>query len=142
MNFRRALRREEPEINFIPLIDVLLVILIFLMVTTTYAKFSELQVNLPSATGEPTMDRPAELVVSVGADGSYTVDRRAVPFRDPVGFAQELQRVAAGRNDPIVIIYADAGASHQAVVNVLESARLAGLPKVTFAAQSGAATAR
>lgn len=142
MNFRRSLRREEPEINFIPLIDVLLVILIFLMVTTTFAKYSELQVNLPSATGEPTNDRPAELVVGVAADGHYTVDKRVVVFRDPAGFAQELQRVAAGRKDPIVIIYADAGASHQAVVNVLESARLAGLAKVTFAAQSGAATSR
>ena len=111
MNFRRSFRREDPEINFIPLIDVLLVILIFLMVTTTYAKYSELQVNLPSATGEPTNDRPAELVVSVAADGHYTVDKRPVAFRDPAGFAQELQRVAAGRKDPVVIIYADAGAT-------------------------------
>jgi biopolymer transport protein ExbD len=142
VNFRRSLRREDPEINFIPLIDVLLVILIFLMVTTTYAKYSELQVNLPSATGEPTTDRPAELVVGVAADGHYTVDKRVVAFRDPAGFAKELQRVAAGRQDPVVIIYADAGATHQAVVNVLESARLAGLAKVTFAAQSGAATSR
>jgi biopolymer transport protein ExbD len=142
VNFRRAFRREDPEINFIPLIDVLLVILIFLMVTTTYAKYSELQVNLPSATGEPTADRPAELVVGVSADGRYTVDKRAVAFRDPSGFAQELQRIAAGRTDPIVIIYADAGASHQAVVNVLESARLAGLGRISFAAQSGAAASR
>jgi biopolymer transport protein ExbD len=142
VNFRRSLRREEPEINFIPLIDVLMVILIFLMVTTTYARYSELQVNLPAATGEATPDRPAELVVGVAADGRYTVDRRAVPFRDPSSFAQELQRIAGGRSDPIVVIYADAGASHQAVVNVLESARLAGLAKVTFAAQSGAASSR
>ena len=142
MNFRRALRREEPEINFIPLIDVLLVILIFLMVSTTYTRYTELQVNLPSATGEPTTDRPGEMIVGVAADGRYTVDKRAVPFRDPASFAQELQRVAAGKKDVVVIIHADAGASHQAVVNVLESARLAGLPKVTFAAQSGAAASR
>lgn len=142
MNFRRALRREEPEINFIPLIDVLLVILIFLMVTTTFSKYSELQVNLPSATGEPSPERPSELVVSVAADGRYTVDKRPVAFRDPASFAQELQRLAAGRKDTLVVIYADAGASHQAVVNVLESARLAGLARVSFAAQSGAAAAR
>jgi biopolymer transport protein ExbD len=142
VNFRRAFRREEPEINFIPLIDVLLVILIFLMVTTTFNRFSELQVNLPAAAGEALPERPAELVVGVGADGRYTVDKRPVAFRDPSGFARELQRIASGRNDPIVVIYADAGASHQAVVNVLESARLAGLAKVTFAAQSGAAAAR
>jgi biopolymer transport protein ExbD len=142
MNFRRAVRREEPEINFIPLIDVLLVILIFLMVSTTYARFSELQVNLPSATGEPGGERIAEMVVGVAADGRYTIDKRAVPYRDPASFSQELQRVAADKKDVIVIIYADAGASHQAVVNVLEAARLAGLPKVTFAAQSGAAASR
>jgi biopolymer transport protein ExbD len=142
MNFRRALRRDEPEINFIPLIDVLLVILIFLMVTTTYAKYSELQVNLPSATGDPTTEKPVEMVVGVAADGRYTIDKQPVPFRDPSAFAEELQRVAAGRNDAIVVIYADAGATHQAVINVLESARLAGLGRVTFAAQSGTAAAR
>jgi len=142
MNFRRGVRREEPEINFIPLIDVLLVILIFLMVSTTYAKFTELQVNLPSATGEPLSDRPIEIVVGVAADGRYTVDKRPVAFRDPAGFGQELQRVAAGSKDPIVVIYADAGATHQAVVNVLEAARIGGVARVTFAAQSGAATTR
>jgi len=142
MNFRRGVRREEPEINFIPLIDVLLVILIFLMVSTTYAKFTELQVNLPSATGEPLSDRPVEIVVGVAADGRYTVDKRPVAFRDPTAFGQELQRVAAGSKDPIVVIHADAGATHQAVVNVLEAARLGGVARVTFAAQSGAATSR
>ena len=98
--------------------------------------------NLPSATCEPTPERPAELVVGVAADGRYTVDKRPVAFRDPTGFAQELQRLSAGRKDTMVVIYADAGASHQAVVNVLESARLAGLAKVTLAAQSGAAASR
>jgi biopolymer transport protein ExbD len=142
VNFRRAVRREDPEINFIPLIDVLLVILIFLMVTTTFSNYSELQVNLPSASGDPSAERPAELVVGVAADGHYTVDKRVIAFRDPSSFALELQRIASGRSDPIVVIYADAGASHQAVVNVLESARLAGLAKVTFAAQSGAASSR
>jgi len=142
MNFRRGVRREEPEINFIPLIDVLLVILIFLMVSTTYAKFTELQVNLPSATGEPLSERPVEIVVGVGSDGRYTIDKRPVAFRDPAGFGQELQRVAAGGKDPVVVIYADAGATHQAVVNVLEAARLGGVARVTFAAQAGTATSR
>ncbi|MGE0803353.1 MAG: ExbD/TolR family protein [Lautropia sp.] len=142
MNFRRSLRREEPEINFIPLIDLLLVILIFLMVTTTYSRFSELQVNLPSATGEPTPERPAEIVVGVTTDNRYTIDKQPVPFRDPAGLAQNLQRAAAGRREPVVVIFADAGASHQAVVNVLESARLAGLARVTFAAQSSQSAPR
>ena len=142
MNFRRAIRREEPEINFIPLIDLLLVILIFLMVTTTYARYSELQVNLPSAVGEQSPERPSEILVSVGADGRYTVDRRSITFRDPAGLAQDLRRAASGRKDPLVVVLADAGATHQAVVNVLESARLAGLARVTFAAQTTAPAPR
>lgn len=137
MNFRRALRRDEPEINFIPLIDVLLVILIFLMVTTTFSKYSELQVNLPSTSANPAPERPVEIVVGVGPDGRYTIDRRPVAFRDAAGFGQELRRATANRRDPVLVIFADAGASHQSVINVMESARLAGLPKVTFAAQSG-----
>jgi biopolymer transport protein ExbD len=142
MNFRRGFRREEPEINFIPLIDLLLVILIFLMVTTTYSKFSELQVNLPSAAVDPAVERPVEIAVGVSADGRYTVDGTVVPFRDAAGFAQQLGRTAAGRKEPTVVIYADSGASHQAVVNVLEAARLAGLGKVSFATQPGGARRR
>ena len=139
MNFGRGRSREEPEINLIPMIDVLLVILIFLMVTTTYSKFSELQVNLPSAAVDPAVDRPIEIAVSVGADGRYAIDGTAVAFRDAPAFAQALARGAQGRREPTVVVYADAGASHQAVVNVLEAARLAGLGKVSFATQTGGA---
>jgi biopolymer transport protein ExbD len=139
MNFRRGQRREEPEINFIPLIDLLLVVLIFLLVTTTYSRFSELQVNLPSAAVDPAVERPAEIAIGVGADGRYTIDGAAAAWRDAGGFAQQLARSAAGRNEPTVVVYADAGASHQAVVNVLEAARLAGLGKVSFATQTGGA---
>jgi biopolymer transport protein ExbD len=139
MNFRRGQRREEPEINFIPLIDLLLVVLIFLLVTTTYSKFSELQVNLPSAAVDPAVERPVEIAIGVGADGRYTIDGAAAAWRDAGAFAQQLARSAAGRSEPTVVVYADAGASHQAVVNVLEAARLAGLGKVSFATQTGGA---
>lgn len=139
MNFRRGHRREEPEINFIPLIDLLLVVLIFLLVTTSYSKFNELQVNLPSAAVDPAVDRPVEIAIGVGADGRYTIDGAAAAWRDPSSFAQELARTASGRSDPTVVVYADAGASHQSVVNVLEAARLAGLGKVSFATQTGGA---
>jgi biopolymer transport protein ExbD len=136
MNFRRSVRRDDPEINFIPLIDLLLVILIFLLVTTTYSRFSELQVNLPSASVDPAVERPVEITVTVSADGRYAIDGEVAAFRDPAGFAQTLSRAAAGRQEPTIVIRADAGASHQAVVNVLESARLAGLGKVSFATQT------
>ena len=142
MNFRRALRRDEPEINFIALIDVLLVILIFLMVTTTFSKFTELQVNLPSAGAETPSQRPREIVVAISADGRYLVDNRAVAFVAPGGFAADLRRAAAGQGETTLVIHADAGASHQSVVNVLEAARLAGLARVTFAAQAPGGAAK
>ena len=65
MNLRGVRTRDEPEINFIPLIDVLLVILIFLMVTTTYSKFAELQITLPTADAEKAPQRPAEIDIAV-----------------------------------------------------------------------------
>ena len=139
MNFRRTVRRDEPEINLIPLIDLLLVILIFLMVTTTYSKFTALQVNLPSAGADKPEDRPDEVTVAVSHDGRYLVGNRPVRFTSATALAQELRRTSASGKDPAVVIHADAGASHQSVVNVLEAARLAGLPRVTFAAQAGAA---
>ena len=142
MNFRRGLRRDDPEINFIALIDVLLVILIFLMVTTTFSKFTELQVNLPTAGADRPAERPREVVVAVSADGRYLVDNRATPFAAASAFAADLRRAAAGERDVTLVIHADAGASHQSVVNVLEAARLAGLARVTFAAQTGQAAAR
>lgn len=143
MNFRRTLSRDEPEINFIPLIDLLLVILIFLMVTTTYNRYSELQVKLPAATGDAIPDRPREVVVSVSADGVYTINRQPAAARDPATLATALRdasRSVAGDSqaEPTIVINADAGATHQSVVNVLEAARLAGLARVTFAAQSNA----
>ena len=136
MNFRRSSPRDEPEINFIPLIDLLLVILIFLMVTTTYTRFTELGVNLPSAGADKPAERPRELMVTVSAEGRYAIEGKVRAYDSPGGCAQALQRAAGGRGDVTLVINADAGASHQSVVNVLEAARLAGLNRVTFAAQA------
>lgn len=135
MNFGKGRLRDEPEINFIPLIDVLLVILIFLMVTTTYSKFTELQVNLPSSGQTATSDRPTQIIIGVSSDGQFLVDRELVTVRDATAFAAVLRRAAKDKNDPTVIVHADAGATHQSVVQVLEAARLAGLAKISFAAQ-------
>jgi biopolymer transport protein ExbD len=136
MNFRRGYRREEPEINFIPLIDLLLVILIFLMVTTTYARFSELQLSLPSADLDQPAKRPVEIAVTVTGEARYAIDGEPAAFRDAASFARLLERSAAGRGEATVVIYADGGATHQAVVNVLEAARLASLERVSFATAS------
>ena len=142
MNFRRGIRRDEPEINFIPLIDVLLVILIFLMLSTTYSKFTELQVTLPVADAEKLRERPREIIVAVSADGRYVVNRKPVDGRSVELLAAELTAVAAGSTDLVVIVSADATAAHQAVINVLDAARRAGLPRLTFAAQTAEGSPR
>ncbi|HRD83566.1 MAG TPA: biopolymer transporter ExbD [Rubrivivax sp.] len=141
MKFGRQ-RTDEPEINLIPFIDVLLVILIFLMLTTTYSRFTELQVNLPAANAEKLKDRPAEVVVAVASDGRYSINRRLVDGRSVELLAGELIAAAAGRPDTVVIISADATAAHQSVINVLDAARRAGLQRITFATQTGSGTAR
>jgi biopolymer transport protein ExbD len=137
MNFRKH-RAEEPEINLIPFIDVLLVVLIFLMLSTTYSKFTELQVNLPTADADKPRDRPAEIIVSVASDGRYAVNGKALDGRSVESLGGELRIAAAALKDPVVIVSADATAAHQAVINVLDAARRAGLARLTFAAQTGA----
>jgi len=136
MNFRRGVRRDEPEINFIPLIDVLLVILIFLMVTTTYQRFAELQITLPEADADPAKERPREINVGIDGQGRYLIDKTLFTWTNAGALADELKRVAGTAKDPVVIISADASATHQSVINVMEAARQAGLVHITFATQT------
>ena len=134
MRFRRP-KDEDPEMNLIPLIDVMLIVLIFLAVSTTYSRFTELQIELPRADANKPQTRPNEIQIAVTADGRYAIDRRLVPFTEPSAFAQQLVKAAEGRSNPIVVINADAQAPHQAVIGVMEAARLAGLARISFAAQ-------
>lgn len=133
---------DEPEINLIPFIDVLLVVMIFLMLSTTFSRFTELQINLPAADAEKLQQRPGEVLVAVAADGRYAINRKAVDGRSIELLTAELVAASGGRADTVVIISADALAAHQSVVNVLDAARRAGLARLTFAAQSGNAAAR
>jgi biopolymer transport protein ExbD len=138
MNLRGRAIRDEPEINFIPLIDVLLVILIFLMVTTTYQRVAELQINLPEAAADPAKQRPREVNVGIDAQGRYVIDRAVFTFTGVPGLAERLREAAAGAQDPVVVINADANATHQSVIHVMEAARAAGLTHITFATQTPA----
>lgn len=139
MNFRPR-PKEEPEINLIPFIDVLLVILIFLMLSTTYSKFTELQLRLPVADVEAQRDYPKEVLVSVSAEGNYSVNRQVVPGRSMAELADALRAGAKAGPESVVIIYADATARHQSVITVMEAAKQAGLTQITFATQSSSAT--
>ena len=135
MNFRKH-PSEEPEINLIPIIDVLLVILIFLMLSTTYSKFTELQVSLPVADAEKSKDYPREVVVAVSADGRYAVNHKPVDGRSIDLLAAELRAATGDHRDAVLIVSADATAAHQSVINVLDAARRVGLARLTFATQA------
>lgn len=135
MNFQRGRVREEPEINFIPLIDVLLVILIFLMVTTTYSKFSGMEINLPTADAQQPAEQPSEVNVAVSASGEILVNKTPVG-RDIETIAAAIKRQAGNMKDPIVVISADAKAAHQSVIDVMQAAQSAGLSHISFATQN------
>ena len=136
MNFQRGKKRDDPEINLIPLIDVLLVILIFLMVTTTYARFSELKINLPTSGAEQTPTKPRQIEVTVDESGNYQIDATTLAQASVDVLAQTLKRAAGSDTEAVVVINADAKATHQSVINVMEAARQVGMSRITFATQN------
>ncbi len=135
MKFQRQ-SREEPEINLIPMIDVLLVIIIFLMLTTSYSRFSGLEINLPTADVSKPAETPNEIDVAVTANGQVLVNKSPLTVSDVGGIAEGLRRAAGSRPDPVIIISADAKATHQRVVDVMQAAQSAGYPHISFATQS------
>jgi biopolymer transport protein ExbD len=135
MNFRKQQPAEEPEINLIPFIDVLLVVLIFLMLSTTYSKFTELQITLPVADADRPRDNPREVIVAVSGEGRFSINRTPVDGRSVEQVAAALTAATGGAKDTIVIVSADATAAHQSVITVMDAARRAGLAKLTFATQ-------
>jgi len=138
MNFQRGRAKEEPEINLIPMIDVLLVILIFMMVTTTFSQIAELQINLPSADAEKQAQKPSEIVVGVDASGHYVVNRVPLVNPDVDALSTALRRAAGDQPDPVIVINADAQATHQSVINIMEASRMAGYSRISFATQAKA----
>lgn len=136
MNFRRGRHREEPEINLIPLIDLLLVVLIFLFVTMTFTPNAQLKINLPEAQGERPPNEPKVIYVAVDGAGRYSINGAGAPFGDPTAFARELKGAAKDAKEPVIAISADAAATHQSVVNIMESARIAGYTQISFTTQA------
>ena len=137
MNFRRR-KNEEPEINLIPFIDVLLVVLIFLMLSTTYSKFTEMQIKLPVADTDVQRDYPKEVIVIVSSDGRYSINKTPVVGRTVDAIGLGLVEAAKAGKDSVIIISADAMASHQSVIAVMEAARRVGMSQITFATQTSA----
>ena len=136
MNFQRGRGFDEPEINLIPLIDVLLAIIIFLMLTTTYAKFSGIEINLPTADSSKQAEQPNEVNVAVTAGGQVLVNKAPLAAADVRSISEALRRAAGERKDPLIVINADAKATHQSVVDIMQAAQAAGYPHISFATQA------
>ena len=133
MNFRKKLQKDQPEINFIPLIDVLLVIIIFLVVSTTFSKFSELKINLPVAEANPVEGKNIPINVTITEDGEYTINENILSDITIEAIQDKLMEISKKNQDKMpVIISADAKTNHQSVINVMEASRRAGLTKITF----------
>ena len=136
MNFQRGKSHEDLEINLVPLIDVLLVIIIFLIVSATFARTSELQINLPTAEAASPSDKPLVITVEVDAGGRYMVNGNEVSGGDVGQIASALTKAAGDGKEPTIVINADAKATHQSVVNVMEASRQANYTHITFATQT------
>jgi biopolymer transport protein ExbD len=142
---------EDPEINLIPMIDLFLVIIIFLMQTTTYDRFSELQITLPQggqAVEEPGKTKSREIFVGIQSTGLYKLDGEKIPAGATVERLLSVFQMAVQKRKPqlpqdlIVVINADAQTTHQSVVNVMEAANQAGIANITFATQATASSSK
>ncbi|MEY3878483.1 MAG: hypothetical protein RIQ58_351, partial [Pseudomonadota bacterium] len=127
MNFQRGKKHEDLELNLVPLIDVLLVIIIFLVVSTTFSRFSELKINLPTAEANSPDKKPNVINVSITADGVYSVNETQLPSKNLEAIVAALKNSSKGEKEVPVIINADAKCEHQSVINVMEASRQAGL---------------
>ncbi len=134
MNFRKNRTSPEPEINLIPFIDVLLVVLIFLMLTTTWSRLTEINLTLPVADAQKQSQRPRQIVLTITSQGQFAINKSPVGGTSVGALTAVLTPLAA--KDVTLIISADAAATHQSVVNAMEAARRSGLSQITFATQS------
>ncbi len=138
MNFQRGRHSEDLEINLVPLIDVLLVIIIFLIVSATFSRTSELKINLPTAEANSPQDKPLVITVEVDATGRYMVDGNEVADGSITSIASALTKAAGDGKEPTIVINADAKSTHQSVINVMEASRQANYTHITFATQTAA----
>lgn len=137
MNFNRR-HGEEPEINLIPLIDVLLVVIIFLILTTTYTRFAGLEITLPTADVEENAaeSRTNQVNVGIDANGQVIVNDQKLSQADPAFIAEALTHAAGDRKDPMIVIDAHHSATHQRVIDVMQAAQSSGYPRILFTVQA------
>lgn len=136
MNFRRRSRgRDNLELNVTSMIDVLLILLIFFILTTTFSHETQLHVSLPEAAGEqPESNKPLE--IAIDAEGRYAVNQHQVINTQLDTLKRALEEAVGGNKDKTVVISADGKTPHQAVITALDAASQLGLTRITFAAQA------
>jgi biopolymer transport protein ExbD len=137
MNFRQPQEDDEPEINLIPLIDVLLMTMIFLIVTTSFSKESRLQVQLPEAAAQAQPDRPS-LRITIDPRGQYYINNQQLLNNSAETLRGVVAREVGADKDRLIVIHADAKSPHESVVRVMDVARRLGLTQITFATQQPA----
>lgn len=131
MKFRRQ-DRDEEGVNLTPLIDVVFLLLIFFMVSTTFTKETHLSVDLPEATGEPSADIPDQLEILISADGSYSVNGLALVNNQIDTLKSALEKTSEGNNKVPLVITADAKTPHQAVVQAMDAAGQLGFASLSI----------
>jgi len=130
----RTVDSEEPELNLVPLIDVLLMTLIFLVITTTFSKESQLQIKLPESSAEAQV-ADSVLRVTIDASGQYFINDKQLLRSTPDTLRNAMYQAAGKTKDPSVVIYADSKTTHQSVIFVMDAARRLGFSHLTFATQ-------
>lgn len=136
MRFRQRFR-EEPEINLIPLIDVLLMTLIFLLVTTSFSHEARLRLQLPEAASDAKIES-ATLRVAIDVSGQYFINGKQLVNASAETLRQAMQQAVGGQKDPVIVVQADRKTTHESVVRVMEAARRLGYTRLTFATQAPA----
>lgn len=134
MNFRIRPTLEEPELNFIPLIDVLLVTVIFLVITTNFSKEAQLRIKLPEASADAALE-PNSIRVAIDAKGQYFINGSQLINNNADVLRRTLQKAAGNRKDPVIVLYADGKTPHEAVIRAMDAARRLGFTHLTFATQ-------
>ena len=133
----RPSRSDEPELNLVPLIDVMLMTLIFLVVTTSFSKETQLRIRLPEASAK-TITTENSVRILIDAKGQYYLGDKQLADKSPDTLRGAMLRLAGKLKDPVIIIHADGKAPHEAVVAVMEAARRLGYSRLTFATQKPA----
>lgn len=140
MNFRTRRRPDDVELNFVPLIDVLIVLLIFLMVTTSFNRLGQLKVDLPQAASDAAAPTDGSIELAVGADGKYILGEQTIAAGDIAGLAAALRAAAGGRQDAVLVLAVDRLTPHEHVIAAMQAAREAGIESLTFAVETAGAT--